>query len=86
MPPLEIWEVILMRNAGRPYYYVLDQLPYAREESFVDASSSWGLGAFQGKRVFSVSESRHSYFSLRVQDLLAIEHEARSTHFASYRV
>ena len=37
---LKIWEIILKRNAGSPYDYVLDRLPYAREEIFVDASSS----------------------------------------------
>ena len=37
---LKIWEIILRRNAGCPYDYILDRLPYAEEEIFVDASTS----------------------------------------------
>ena len=42
-----------MRNTGCPYIYVLDQLPYAHEEIFVDASSSWGIGGFHGTQYFA---------------------------------
>ena len=37
---LKIWEVILLRNRGVSYDFILGKLPSARDEIFVDASSS----------------------------------------------
>ena len=50
---LKIWKAILMRNTGCPYVFVLDQLPYAHKEIFVDVSSSVGIEGFQGTRYSS---------------------------------
>ena len=41
-------------NRGSSYKFILNQLPYATDEIFVDASSSWGIGGFQGDRYFLV--------------------------------
>ena len=37
-----------------PYDFILDKLPYAPEEIFVDAASSWGIGGFYGDNYFMV--------------------------------
>ena len=37
---MKIWEVILLRNRGVSYDFILGKLPSARDEIFVDASSS----------------------------------------------
>ena len=37
-----------------PYDFILDKLPYAPEEIFVDAASSWGIGGFYGDNYFMI--------------------------------
>ena len=37
------------------YAFILGKLPYARDEIFVDASSSWGIGGFLGDNFFYYS-------------------------------
>ena len=59
---LKLWELILMRNRGSTYDYVLDQLPYAKEEIFVDAASSWGIGGLFGDRYFLFPNSELEIF------------------------
>ena len=41
-------------NRGSSYKFVLNELPFAREEIFVDASSSGGVGGFQGDNYFLI--------------------------------
>ena len=43
---LQIWELIISRNRGSSYRFVLNQLPFAANEIFVDAATSWGIGGF----------------------------------------
>ena len=44
--------MILTRNRGLSYDFVLNRLDFAREKIFVDASSSWGIGGCHGNRYF----------------------------------
>ena len=46
--------MILTLNRGLSYSYVLNELPFARDEIFVDAASSWGVGGFCGDRWFQL--------------------------------
>ena len=45
----------MIRNRGISYDFVLNKLPFAQEEIFVDASSSWGIGGFHGDSYFAYS-------------------------------
>ena len=35
---------IVIQSWGTAYTFILDQLPYAEDEIFVDAASPWGMG------------------------------------------
>ena len=37
---IRIWELIISRNRGSSYRFVLNQLPFAANEIFVDAAST----------------------------------------------
>ena len=51
---LQIWERILVLNRGSSYRFVLNRLPTATSEIFVDAASSWGIGGLFGDRYFMI--------------------------------
>ena len=53
---IRIWIGILERNVGVTYGFLLSQLPWARDEWFVDASTSWGLGGCYGRRYFALKK------------------------------
>ena len=47
-----IWVSILNRNAGISFNYILNKLERSRDEWFIDASTSWGIGGCSGTRYF----------------------------------
>ena len=49
-----IWKQILLRNRGIPYKYITNSLPRAQTPTFVDASTSIGIGGVHGYDYFSV--------------------------------
>ena len=49
-----IWKLILLRNRGIPYKYITNSLPLAQTPTFVDASTSIGIGGVHGYNYFSV--------------------------------
>ena len=51
---LRIWYVVLTRNRGLRYAYILNQLPAVASSIFVDASSSLGCFGVHGFAFFSV--------------------------------
>ena len=51
---LKIWEQILLRNKGVSFDFVLNKLPHAKSNIFVDASTSWGIGCCCGKFYFYI--------------------------------
>ena len=51
---LSIWKFILIRNRGLPYKYITNSLPQAPNPTFVDASTSIGLGGVNGYDYFSL--------------------------------
>ena len=52
---LKIWQLLLRKNHGISYNFVLGRLPHCPEEIFTDASSSWGIGGFYGHDYFQYS-------------------------------
>ena len=40
---INIWILILEANRGVSFQYILNKMPRAKNECFVDASTSWGL-------------------------------------------
>ena len=61
---LIIWKMILLKNRGLSYDFILGHLPKAKEEQFVDASTNFGCGGLAGTKYFMVKNSqlRHSRF------------------------
>ena len=53
---LQIWGAILIRNRGLSYDFILGRLPYAPDEIFVDAASSWHRWPVRGE-LFSYTET-----------------------------
>ena len=51
---LLIWVSILQRNKGISFTYILNQMVCSKDEWFVDASTSWGIGGCAGTRYFSL--------------------------------
>ena len=47
-----IWKFILSRNRGIPYKYITNSLPRAQTLTFVDASTSIGIGGVHGYDYF----------------------------------
>ena len=54
---LKIWITILKRNKGVSFNYILNKMTKSRDEWFVDASTSWGVGGCAGKRYFSIPKA-----------------------------
>ena len=59
---LRIWELILSRNRGLSYKFVLNELPFAPEEIFVDAAKSYGIGGFYGDTYFQFNNQELDTF------------------------
>ena len=55
MIALRIWRVVLVRNRGLPFRYVLASLPVVASPIFVDAASSHGVGGFHVKDYFALT-------------------------------
>ena len=51
---IKIWIAILERNEGISFSYILNEMAYANEEWFVDASITWGIGGCAGTNYFLV--------------------------------
>ena len=49
-----VWKSILSRSRGIPYRYIRNSLPLAQTITFVDASTSIGIGGFHGFDYFSL--------------------------------
>ena len=64
---LKIQEIILIKNCGSSYDFLLYQIPWATEEIFVDASS-WGIGGFLGDNYFLFPNSDLQQFHNLVSD------------------
>ena len=43
---LKFWRSILTVNRGVTFAFLTDALPRCKNDVFVDASSSWGIGVF----------------------------------------
>ena len=52
---LRIWHLVLQRNRGLPFSFLLNKLPAVSTPIFVDASTSWGIGGVHGSDFFSMS-------------------------------
>ena len=48
-----VWHLVLDRNRGVPYNYILNKLPKVPVPIFVDASTSWGVGGVHGSDYFT---------------------------------
>ena len=55
---LKIWILILKANMGVSYNFLLYKLQNSKEEWFVDASTSWGIGGCCGYKYFSINNSK----------------------------
>ena len=56
---LQIWLLLLTRNRGLTYRFIMGALPSAPDRVFVDAALTGGVGGFFG----------HSYFSYSIAQL-----------------
>ena len=52
---LRVWRVLLSRNRGLHFSFILGTLPLSRTPIFADASSSGGIGGYCGLRYFALS-------------------------------
>ena len=59
---MEIWVGILKRNSGISYSFILAQLERGKDEQFVDASTSWGIGGCAGEYYFMIENEKLSAF------------------------
>ena len=50
---LHVWRLVLVRNRGLHFNFILGRLPQVASPIFVDASSSWGFGGVHGYEFFS---------------------------------
>ena len=53
-----IWRIILSKNQGLSYNYILGRLPHAESEWFVDTSSNFGGGGVYGYTFLMVDNSQ----------------------------
>ena len=58
----EVWELLLKKNAGLPFDFVLGRLPKQKNEWFADASTAFGYGGICGNYCFKISHK--TWFSL----------------------
>ena len=54
---LKIYVAILIRNRWLSYDFILGKLPYAPEDIFVDAASSWGIRGLYEEIYFMIPTS-----------------------------
>ena len=52
---LQVWHVILSRNRGLHFSFILGHLPLLQAPIYVDASLTGGIGGYCGRRYFSWS-------------------------------
>ena len=52
---LRIWRIVLVRNRGLPYKFILNKLPAVPIPIYVDAATSSGCGGFHNREYFSFS-------------------------------
>ena len=57
---LLIWRMILQKNKGLSYDFILGRLPRAKHEWFIDASTNFGCGGLAGGNYFMVDNSHLS--------------------------
>ena len=50
---LQIWHIVMSRNRGLRFDFILGRSPLVASPMFVDASSSWGCGGVHGYEFFS---------------------------------
>ena len=50
---LQVWHIVMSRNRGLRFDFILGRLPQVASPMFVDASSSWGCGGVHGYEFFS---------------------------------
>ena len=71
---LRIWDEILAINKGASYDFVLNRLPTARADIYVDAADSWGLGGYCGRYYFLIPWHKLQYVTEEIiarKELLA---------------
>ena len=50
---LQVWHIVMSRNRGLRFDFILGKLPRMAAPIFVDASSTWGCGGVHGYEFFS---------------------------------
>ena len=71
---LHLWKEILRRNLGSSLKFILNDLARAKNNIFIDASTSWGIGGCCGPNYFCIPWSELSTFNTDViarKELLA---------------
>ena len=62
---IKIWILILKVNSGLKFNFLLSRLPRSKDEWFVDAATSWGIGGCFGQRYFRVKlEQLQDFYNL----------------------
>ena len=56
----EVWCLLLRKNRGLPYDFILGKLPRQKNEWFADASSTYGYGGVCGNHFFKISNETWS--------------------------
>ena len=62
---MRVWLLLLHRNRGLPFGYILDELPEEPRRIYVDAASTGGIGGYAAYTYFSVPLKRLSPFLRR---------------------
>ena len=62
---MRVWLLLLHRNRGLPFGYILDKLPIEGRRIYVDAASTGGIGGYADYVYFSVSLERLAPFMRR---------------------
>ena len=59
---MRVWLLLLHRNRGLPFGYILGELPIEEKRIYVDAASTGGIGGYADYTYFSVSLKRLAPF------------------------
>ena len=59
---MRVWLLLLHRNRGLPFGYILGELPIEEKRIYVDAASTGGIGGYADYRYFSFSLRRLAPF------------------------
>ena len=62
---MRVWLLLLQRNRGLPFGYILDEFPEERRWIYVDAASTGGIGGYAAYTYFSVPLKHLSPFLRR---------------------